>query len=87
MTTHIHKPPTRIVATTLANNDAMPRCDRRDFMSKLSALVKGWPAMLAIALYVVRGKIAVWSAPPSSLPRAGNLYGVALLPAMLNLKR
>ena len=56
-------------------------------MSKLSALVKGWPAMLAIALYVVRGKIAVWSAPPSSLPRAGNLYGVALLPAMLNLKR
>ena len=32
---HVHRPPTRIVATTLANNDAMLRCDLGDFMPDL----------------------------------------------------
>ncbi len=64
MMMQVHRPPTRIVATTLANNDAMLRCDLRDFMpdlpKKINACDTGGQQLIVVALYVVRGKVVVW---------------------------
>ena len=61
--THVHRPPTITVATTLANNDARLRCDRRNFMpdvlGNFSAGDKGGQQSLAMTLYVFQGKIVV----------------------------
>lgn len=52
--THVQRPPTTIVATTLANNDATLRCDLTDFMPDLPensyAGSKVGQQLLAIAL-------------------------------------
>ena len=64
MMMQVHRPPTRIVATTLPNNDAMLRCDLRDFMpalpKKITAGDTGGQHLIVVALYVVRGKVVVW---------------------------
>ncbi len=62
--THVQRPPTTTVAATLANNDARPRCDRRDFMPDLlentRACDKASQQELKVKLYVVQGRVVAW---------------------------
>jgi len=85
--THVQRPPTTTVATTQANNDARPRCDRRDFMPDLpentSACDKASQQKLEVKLYVVQGTVAAWRL----LRRVRFREHASCMAPLLNLKQ